>query len=83
MSLFKWIRTSLLRRAPLTPLKFPAGGFGVIDDSVILEKEGFDNFKAGNYYPVNIGEVFESRYQVVGKLGFGTTVTVWLARDLK
>ncbi|KAF8910463.1 hypothetical protein CPB84DRAFT_1842479 [Gymnopilus junonius] len=34
------------------------------------------------YYLVRINELFASRYQVVGKVGFGTTSTVWLARDL-
>ncbi|KAK3301837.1 kinase domain protein [Chaetomium strumarium] len=43
----------------------------------------FDVFKAGNYCPVNIGDLFSSKYQVVGKLGFGSTSTVWLARNLQ
>jgi hypothetical protein len=32
---------------------------------------------------MNIGDVFASSYQVVGKVGFGTTSTVWLARDMQ
>jgi hypothetical protein len=32
---------------------------------------------------VRLGEVFESRYQVVAKLGHGTASTVWLCRDLR
>lgn len=39
-------------------------------------------YNADTYYPVQIGEVLNSRYQVVGKLGYGVTSTVWLARDL-
>ena len=35
------------------------------------------------FYPVCIGEVFEDRYQVLGKLGFGSNSTVWFCRDLK
>ncbi|PLB47751.1 kinase-like protein [Aspergillus steynii IBT 23096] len=35
-----------------------------------------------SYYPTRIGEVIKERYQVIGKLGFGFTSTVWLARDL-
>ncbi|KAJ5352047.1 hypothetical protein N7452_001021 [Penicillium brevicompactum] len=30
-----------------------------------------------------IGDVLNSRYQVVGKLGFGVSSTVWLARDMR
>lgn len=64
------------------PLRFPTTGFDLVPSSEKLEEERFDNFATGNYYPVFIGEVFRSRYQVVGKLGFGSTSTVWLARDL-
>ncbi len=31
---------------------------------------------------LQISDDFRARYQVVGKLGFGATSTVWLARDL-
>jgi hypothetical protein len=54
-----------------------------VRDSVVVEEEQFDEFKAGQYYPVNIGDVYASKYQVLGKLGFGTTSTVWLARNLQ
>ena len=73
---------NLLRRPPLTPLKFLTTDFEVINNDNILEKEQFEEFKSGRYCPVNIGDVFASKYQVVGKLGFGVTSTVWLARDL-
>ncbi|KAI9654918.1 MAG: hypothetical protein M1821_005671 [Bathelium mastoideum] len=63
-------------------LTFPTTDFDIVADNYILEEERFDDFQNGKYYPVNIGEVFASRYQVVGKLGFGTTSTVWLARDI-
>ncbi|POR38337.1 Uncharacterized protein TPAR_01454 [Tolypocladium paradoxum] len=72
-----------LRRAPSIPLQFPTTGFAIVKDSVRLEEEQFDEFKAGQYYPVIIGDVFASKYQVLGKLGFGTTSTVWLARNLQ
>lgn len=66
-----------------SPINFPSSGFEVISSSQKLEEEIFEDFKTGRYYPVNIGEVFTSRYQVVSKLGFGSTSTVWLARDLR
>jgi hypothetical protein len=28
-----------------------------------------------------LGDIFQDRYQVVGKLGFGASSTVWLAHD--
>lgn len=80
--LLRWARR-LLRRAPSPPLRFPTAGFDVIPATQLLEEEQFDDFKAGDYYPVNIGDIFASnKYQVLGKLGFGSTSTVWLARNL-
>ncbi|KAJ5201990.1 kinase-like domain-containing protein [Penicillium cinerascens] len=37
---------------------------------------------ASRYYPTRIGEIIKEQYQVVGKLGFGSTSTAWLARDM-
>lgn len=54
-----------------------------MSQETLLEEERFEDFKKGIYYPVNIGDVFASKYQVLGKLGFGVTSTVWLARDLQ
>jgi serine/threonine-protein kinase SRPK3 len=48
-----------------------------------VEEEILPHYAASQYYPVQIGEIFCARYQVVGKLGFGVTSTVWLARDLR
>lgn len=80
--LLKWGK-SIFQRAPSPPLRFPTTGFEVFAPSEILDEERFEEFKSGRYYPVNIGEVFDSKYQVIGKLGFGVTSTVWLARDLQ
>ncbi|KAK4146125.1 kinase domain-containing protein [Dichotomopilus funicola] len=82
-SLMNWAG-GLLRRAPQAPLRFPTTGFEVIPVTQRLEEEMFDEFRAGDFYPVNIGDIFTShKYQVVGKLGFGSTSTVWLARNLQ
>ncbi|KAK4154729.1 kinase-like domain-containing protein [Chaetomidium leptoderma] len=80
-SLVKWART-LIRRAPSPPLRFPTTGFDTFPPQAVVEEEQFDEFKSGIYYPVNIGDVYASKYQILGKLGFGTTSTVWLARNL-
>jgi len=74
---------TLFHRQPLPCLRFPTTGFEIIGDSVALEEEQFEEFGKGIYYPVNIGDVSASKYQVLGKLGFGVTSTVWLARDLQ
>lgn len=71
-----------MEKTPSPPRRFPSNGFKTINASEVLEEEQFEDFKAGRYYPVKIGEIFSSKYQVIGKLGFGVTSTVWLARDL-
>jgi serine/threonine-protein kinase SRPK3 len=74
---------SLFRRQPWAQLKFPTSGSEVVCDAVLFEEEQLEDFHKDIYYPVNIGDVFASKYQVVGKLGFGVASTVWLARDLQ
>ncbi|KAJ5109140.1 protein kinase domain protein [Penicillium angulare] len=81
-NIMRWV-TKALRKPPCPPIKFPTDGFETVPPSEVLEEEQFERFKQGQYYPANIGEVLASRYQIIGKLGFGTTSTVWLARDLE
>lgn len=49
----------------------------------MLEEERITGFSKNVLCPVNISDVFASRYQIVAKLGYGVTSTVWLARDLR
>lgn len=55
----------------------------IINSAVEIEEETLHGYVAERYYPVHLGQVFNSRYQVVTKLGFGATSTIWLCRDLK
>ncbi|KAK1673543.1 kinase-like domain-containing protein [Colletotrichum godetiae] len=50
---------------------------------VRLEEEAFAWYNPDKWYPVHIGQVFVTRYQVLLKLGFGSASTVWLCRDLE
>lgn len=65
------------------PRIFPSTGFDALDPSEIFEEEGLPDYFKERYYPVHIGEVFNSQYQVVSKLGFGSSSTAWLCRDLQ
>jgi serine/threonine protein kinase len=48
-----------------------------IEDIELIER-----YTAGGYYPVQIGDQFCAlRFQIVHKLGFGASSTIWLARD--
>lgn len=66
------------------PIKFFSGqGAKNIGENGKVEEENWDWYSTSDFYPVNIGEFFPPRYQVLGKLGFGTRSTVWLCRDLR
>ncbi|KAH6723270.1 kinase-like protein [Leptodontidium sp. MPI-SDFR-AT-0119] len=69
--------------APLSPRDFQSTGFEVIDPSQMVEEERLPFYNRNHYYPMRIGEVLKDRYQVVAKLGYGASSTVWLCRDLR
>jgi len=45
------------------------------------EDEGEDGYKPGGYHPVKVGEVYNQRYVVIKKLGWGHFSTVWMVKD--
>uniref|UniRef100_A0A6F7P4H2 non-specific serine/threonine protein kinase n=1 Tax=Haemonchus contortus TaxID=6289 RepID=A0A6F7P4H2_HAECO len=47
------------------------------------EQEDPRDYRRGGYHPVNIGDVFNRRYHVIRKLGWGHFSTVWLCWDTK
>ncbi len=67
----------------LPPREFPSTGFEVIDPSQSVEEERLPFYNRDAYYPMRIGAVIKDRYQVVAKLGYGTSSTVWLCHDLR
>jgi serine/threonine-protein kinase SRPK3 len=77
----KWVRN--LFKWPISALRrFPTSGFRNLDHVKKLEEENWDWYSPATFYPARIGEVFRSRYQILGKLGYGSHSTVWLGRDL-
>ncbi|KAJ5230617.1 hypothetical protein N7489_011325 [Penicillium chrysogenum] len=79
---------SLLRSLPQLgrrwkPLDFSNPNFVRIPEWQKTEEETLPDYTPSQYYPTRIGEVIKERYQVIGKLGFGSTSTAWLARDMK
>ncbi|KJX97122.1 protein kinase [Zymoseptoria brevis] len=46
-----------------------------------LEEQSLPRFHEKRYLPVSIGQLFNDRYRVITKLGYGAYSTVWLARD--
>ena len=81
-SLIKWGRQLLWR--PLSPpRRFTSTAVSILDPTKELEEETLPAYAASQFYPVRVGEVFNGKYQALGKLGYGGYSTVWLARDLQ
>lgn len=77
-----FVRT--MASVPSPPARqFPTSGFVKLDPSEKIEEEKLPFYALERYCPVHIGDIFMSRYQVVSKLGYGTSSTVWLCRDLR
>ena len=51
------------------------------DDRKDDEEEPDSDYELGGYHPVNLGDVFDSRYYILRKLGWGHFATVWLSFD--
>ncbi|KEZ46697.1 Serine/threonine protein kinase [Scedosporium apiospermum] len=64
------------------PVGFTNPSFVRIPVSQKIEEETMPDYVASRYYPARIGEIFKDQYQIIGKLGFGASSTVWLARDM-
>lgn len=82
-SILEWLR-SLFRRSLKFPVSFPTAGWEIIPDDETIEEEQLEEVLQRHcYLSVDIGDILLSRYQVVGKLGWGITSIVWLVRDLE
>lgn len=57
----------------------PAEPAGIIQ----FYEEDIKDYCVGGYHPVYIGDVFNEKYQVVRKLGFGKFSTIWLSLDTR
>jgi hypothetical protein len=54
----------------------------ILNHQVKIE-EGSVAYRPGGFHPVYIGDVFNDRYKVLNKIGYGIYSTVWLVKDLK
>lgn len=81
--------------APLRSLKMSLRGFikqspcrasnvpaQALPTAELIEEECSPRYKPDHYYPVRLYDILNDRYQITAKLGWGTSSTVWLARDL-
>ncbi|KAI1954043.1 hypothetical protein LOZ57_000388 [Ophidiomyces ophidiicola] len=57
------------------PGTYPTTGFELIENPKLLDEETLPSYYPEKYYPAHLGEILGERYQILGKLGFGTTST--------
>ncbi|KAJ5547498.1 hypothetical protein N7513_004732 [Penicillium frequentans] len=67
--LLGFLRAPPFQRRPSPARQFPPGP--LIDSMDKMEEEKLAWYSKDNFFPVKIGDVFHSKYQVVGKLGYG------------
>lgn len=53
-----------------------------LDPAQLVEEEKTPQYSPRRFFPTRLGQTLNGRYQVVTKLGYGSSSTVWLARDL-
>lgn len=44
-------------------------------------EEGAESYTPGGYHPIYSGDIYNNRYEVLRKVGYGMYSTVWLVRD--
>ncbi|GAW16296.1 hypothetical protein ANO14919_057190 [Xylariales sp. No.14919] len=52
-------------------------------DSHKVVDEGNDVYHPGGFHPVYIGDVYNNRYKILNKIGYGVYSTVWVVEDLQ
>ena len=73
-------RYSTLLRKILFPMPPPGPPLPL---RISVDEEILPAYDSKSFYPANPGEVLESRYQTLVKVGWGISSTVWLACDLQ
>ncbi|KAJ9197368.1 hypothetical protein DTO164E3_5801 [Paecilomyces variotii] len=71
--------STLLRKKPFpTPSPGPP-----LWPSILVDEEISPVYDSKYFYPAKPGDVLADRYQILVKVGWGVSSTVWLARDLQ
>ncbi|PWY77410.1 protein kinase [Aspergillus heteromorphus CBS 117.55] len=63
------------------PLSFSPGP--LLPKEKLIDEEVYAGYNSKSYYPAKAGEVLDNRYQLVVKVGWGVSSTVWFALDMR
>ena len=72
-----WYRLSCHKKTELKGEEEPVGRASLY----VEDQESPEDYKEGGYHPVAVGDVYQERYAVLRKLGWGHFSTVWLCWD--
>ncbi|KAL4798375.1 kinase-like domain-containing protein [Aspergillus venezuelensis] len=74
----RWFVPPLLRKTPWLP---PKQG-PLLPKNEPVDEETIPRYNSKVFYPAKPGDVLAERYQILVKVGWGASSTVWLARNL-
>jgi hypothetical protein len=78
----KRFRADIFRYRPLQYRLMSATAHPKYYNSRLDDVEDLEKYRPGGYHPVSIGDIFSrGRYEVLHKLGYGGSSTVWLVLD--
>jgi serine/threonine-protein kinase SRPK3 len=66
----------LHHQVPSPPRAIKSSVFSILDSTAKIEEERMPAYARGLFYPVKLGDIFCSRYQVLSKLGFSANSTI-------
>ncbi|KZF26857.1 kinase domain protein [Xylona heveae TC161] len=78
----KSLKWSVRRFFLSSPFPVPIVPVNLLPATEPVEEECAPHYSPKHFYPMHLYEVLNNRYQIAAKLGWGTSSTVWLARDL-
>jgi hypothetical protein len=53
----------------------------ILPTDIPIEEERIPGYDPNRFLPVDPGDILNNRYEIMVKVGWGTSSTVWLARD--
>ncbi|PLN86365.1 kinase-like domain-containing protein [Aspergillus taichungensis] len=74
-ALVRVIKRGITNLCSSEPRVFPKSGWESIDPSYFIEEETIPTYRPEKFYPAHIGEIINHRYQIVGKLGYGSSAS--------
>ncbi|PPQ86170.1 hypothetical protein CVT24_002445 [Panaeolus cyanescens] len=82
LKLFSSLRAATTRKSALPQLSSPASTL-VLTARLKDQAEPQQRYQKGGYHPVHPGEIYNDRYRVIHKLGWGISSTIWLVQDTR